>query len=57
MAEDAIESVLLVGDVLMCETCDSEIDFPDDLAAERGVCRHCGIAFLVDPPASARHTA
>ncbi|WP_375001008.1 hypothetical protein [Aeromicrobium sp. CTD01-1L150] len=32
---------------MTCETCEGDIDFPDEYA-ELGVCRHCGIAFLVD---------
>lgn len=34
-------------DLMVCETCESEIDVPDE-HAELGVCRHCGIAFLLD---------
>ena len=39
----------------VCETCESDIDFPDDYA-DIGVCRQCGVAFLVDadPTAAAR---
>ena len=36
----------------VCETCESDLDFPDD-HAELGVCRQCGLAFLIDAPASA----
>ncbi len=36
---------------IVCETCESDIDFPDD-HSELGVCRQCGIAFLVDLPAA-----
>jgi hypothetical protein len=36
----------------VCETCESDIDFPDDYA-DLGVCRQCGVAFLIDPPAAA----
>jgi hypothetical protein len=32
---------------MVCETCESEIDFPDEVASEVGICRQCGIAFLV----------
>ena len=32
---------------VVCETCESDIDFPDD-HADLGICRHCGVAFLVD---------
>ena len=42
----------LIGTLLVCETCESEVDLPDE-HAERGVCRQCGIAFLVDVPRSA----
>jgi len=40
---------------IVCETCESDIDFPDDYA-DIGVCRQCGVAFLVDadPTAAAR---
>ena len=34
----------------VCETCESDIDFPDDYA-DLGICRQCGIAFLIDAPA------
>jgi hypothetical protein len=44
-----------VGLAIVCETCESDIDFPDDYA-EVGVCRQCGVAFLVDAPASAAET-
>ena len=30
---------------------ESEIDFPDELASEVGICRTCGMAFLVETPA------
>lgn len=32
---------------LLCETCESEIDLLDD-SPDRGVCRHCGVAFRFD---------
>lgn len=35
----------------VCETCESDIDFPDGYA-DLGVCRQCGVAFLIDAPAS-----
>ena len=41
-----------LGLSIVCETCESDIDFPDDFA-DVGVCRHCGIAFLIDAPATA----
>ena len=34
---------------IVCETCESDIDFPDDYA-DLGVCRQCGVAFLIDAP-------
>jgi len=43
------------GEDIVCETCESDIDFPDEFA-EVGVCRQCGIAFLIDAPASAAAT-
>lgn len=33
---------------LACETCESEIDLLDDVG-DRGVCRHCGLAFDLGP--------
>ena len=36
-----------VGLAIVCETCESDIDFPDDYA-DIGVCRQCGVAFLID---------
>lgn len=41
----------------VCETCEGDIDFPDDSTAEACVCRHCGMAFLIDAPARQGHTA
>lgn len=38
---------------MICETCESDIGFPDDLTAETCVCRQCGMAFLIDPPVAA----
>jgi hypothetical protein len=40
-----------VGLAIVCETCESDIDFPDDYA-DVGVCRQCGVAFLVDAPSA-----
>jgi len=37
---------------IVCQTCEADIDFPDDETAETCLCRHCGIAFLVDTPAT-----
>ena len=47
----APDGLLSHGLSTVCETCESDIDFPDD-HAELGVCRQCGIAFLIDAPAS-----
>jgi hypothetical protein len=41
------ESLVDEGLHLVCETCESEIDFPDEVASEVGICRQCGMAFLV----------
>ena len=45
------ESLYDLGLALVCETCESEIDFPDDLASDVGICHQCGVAFLVESPA------
>lgn len=53
-------SLAHIGLALVCETCDGEIDLPDDLDAGTGICRQCGIAFLVDAPyetGQERHSA
>jgi hypothetical protein len=42
---------------VVCETCESDIDFPDDSTAETCVCRHCGMAFLIDAPAIRERSA
>jgi transcription initiation factor TFIIIB Brf1 subunit/transcription initiation factor TFIIB len=46
---------------MVCETCEGEIDLPEDLESGTGICRQCGIAFLVDAPYEAdrasRHSA
>lgn len=39
---------------LLCETCESPIDLLEDID-ERGVCRHCGLAFDLGPPAAHRY--
>jgi hypothetical protein len=39
--------VASAGLSIVCETCESDIDFPDDYA-DLGVCRQCGVAFLID---------
>jgi len=41
------DSLVEQGLALVCETCECEIDFPDD-HAEVGVCRQCGVAFLLE---------
>ncbi len=41
------DSLLNLGLAVVCETCESEIEVLDD-AADHGVCRHCGVAFLLD---------
>jgi hypothetical protein len=41
------ESLVDDGLHMVCETCESEIDFPDEIASEVGICRQCGMAFLV----------
>lgn len=41
------------GLYIVCETCETAIDFPDDYAAEQGVCRQCGVAFLIDTATAA----
>ncbi len=45
------ESLVDLGLDLVCATCRSEIDFPDDTDAGVGLCRQCGMAFLLDVPA------
>ncbi|WP_162891345.1 hypothetical protein [Aeromicrobium sp. A1-2] len=39
-----------VGLAMECEACGDDIDLPADLESGTGVCRQCGIAFLVDAP-------
>ena len=46
------ESLTDLGLALVCETCQSEIDFTDGHAHEIGVCRQCGMAFLVEAPSA-----
>jgi hypothetical protein len=41
------ESLVDEGLHMVCETCETEIDFPDEVASEVGICRQCGMAFLV----------
>jgi hypothetical protein len=45
------DSLVDLGLALVCDTCESEIDFPDELASEIGICRQCGMAFLMETPA------
>ena len=48
-----MSGVDFVGLSTVCETCDDEIEFPDDLGRDVGICRQCGEAFLIDvSPAS-----
>ena len=47
-----------LGIMLICETCEGEVDLYDEDAPIQ--CRHCGIAFAIDVPdasASARRSA
>lgn len=46
-----MDGLSLHGLAPLCETCESVIDVPDDVTTDAGVCRQCGIAFLMDPPA------
>lgn len=48
-----LDSLVSLGLTVVCETCESEIDVLDDDIG-RGVCRHCGIAFLLDPVSAPR---
>ncbi|MGI9084594.1 MAG: hypothetical protein ACR2FE_04805 [Aeromicrobium sp.] len=48
------ESLIDLGLVLVCATCESEIDFTADLVTEIGMCRQCGMAFLVEAPPAER---
>lgn len=41
------DSLVSLGMAVMCEACESEIDLVEDVA-DRGICRHCGVAFLLD---------
>jgi hypothetical protein len=49
MMKEAVmnDSLIDSGLAMVCETCESEIDFPDEIASEVGICRQCGMAFLV----------
>lgn len=39
-----------IGLALVCETCDGEVELPEDLESGSGLCRQCGTVFLVDAP-------
>lgn len=41
------DGLTTLGLSVTCEACESDLDFVDAFA-EVGVCRQCGIAFLVD---------
>lgn len=43
------ESLIDLGLAVVCETCESEIEIGADPA--EGICRQCGLAFLVEPDA------
>ncbi len=43
-------SLELIGLAMTCETCEGEIELPEDLESGTSMCRQCGIAFLVDAP-------
>jgi len=43
-----MDGLSLHGLSILCETCESVVDFPDDNTAQTGICRQCGIAFLID---------
>ena len=40
------ESLVDLGLAMVCETCESEIEI--DVEASEGLCRQCGLAFLLD---------
>ena len=46
-------SLRSLGLMLLCEVCEAEIDLPDNLVEGTGICRHCGIAFILDAPYAA----
>jgi hypothetical protein len=48
------DSLVDLGLALVCETCECEIDFPDEATAEVGICRQCGLAFLLESPGARR---
>jgi DNA-directed RNA polymerase subunit RPC12/RpoP len=49
------ESLVDLGLAVICETCESEIDLDTD--PTMGVCRQCGLAFLIEPEPTARSVA
>jgi hypothetical protein len=44
------ESLVDLGLAVTCETCESEIEL--DAASSEGLCRQCGLSFLLDGPAT-----
>lgn len=44
------QSLAHIGLAMVCEACNGEIELPEDLESGSGMCRQCGIAFLVDAP-------
>jgi hypothetical protein len=46
------DGVTSAGLSIVCEACECALDFNDDFT-DIGICRQCGIAFLVDPPSVA----
>jgi hypothetical protein len=45
------ESLIDLGLAVACETCESEIEL-DASSDEVGLCRQCGLSFLLDGPAA-----
>lgn len=44
------ESLIDLGLAVACETCESEIEL--DASSSEGLCRQCGLSFLLDGPAA-----
>jgi hypothetical protein len=44
------ESLVDLGLAVTCETCESEIEL--DATSCEGLCRQCGLSFLLDGPAT-----
>lgn len=42
------ESLVDLGLAVTCETCESELEL--DATSSEGLCRQCGLAFLLDSP-------